>query len=176
MRAATTAVEPPVPAMLDVADFFFAIPVRRWSRRAGRPTMMPMSGSAWWGGGGRAQRGTGSSTTMAEFCSTVTGRVASLAPGIGSADQRNLAALTTLASLRAREARRHDSGRAAGAGDARRRRFLFRDSGSTMDGRRATDDDADVGFGLVGAAAVERSELRGHRQRWPNSAALSLVG
>ena len=93
-RAATTAVEPPVPALLDVADFFFGFD--DGVARAGRPTMMPMSGSPGGGGGARAQRATGSSTTMAEFCSTVTGRVASPAQGNGSADQRNLAAFTTL--------------------------------------------------------------------------------
>ena len=54
---------------------------------AGRPTMMPMSGSAWWGGGARAQRATGSSTTMAEFCSTETGGRASAFYGL---DRRQL--------------------------------------------------------------------------------------
>jgi hypothetical protein len=37
-RAATAALEPPVPSMLDVADFFLAIPVRATMElgRAGR--------------------------------------------------------------------------------------------------------------------------------------------
>ena len=140
--------------------------------RAGRPTMMPMSGSLG-GGGARAQRATGSSTTMAEFCSTETGRVASLAPGSARQISGIWPRSPLSSSIRAREARRHDSGRAAGAGDARRRRFLLRfrfDDGVVA---RGDDDDADIALGL---AALERSELRGHRQRWPNSAALTLVG
>jgi hypothetical protein len=65
-------------------------------------------GFAWSGGGdgagaGRGQRGTGSSTTIAKFCSTDSGgavpRSLSAAAAADRKDQRNLAALIMLSAL-----------------------------------------------------------------------------
>jgi hypothetical protein len=64
-------------------------------------------------GAGRPQRGTGSSTTIAKFCSTYVGALSFALSGLRRAllnDQRNLAALTLFAALtRAREAERRDA-------------------------------------------------------------------
>ena len=174
-------------------------PGRRWSSGGRRPMMMsasPGRGGGDGDGAGRAQRGTGSSTTDRKICSTVSGALSSRSLSAAAAaarkDQRNLAALTTFAALtRAREAGRFqrprpdrpagppgrccgcwptspvlfsgiccsaDSGRRWSSGD--RRPMMM----SASPGRAAA----------MVTAPVERSEVRGHRQRSANSAALTV--
>ena len=116
-------------------------------------------GFAWSGAGaGRAQRGTGSSTTIGKSAAPTVGalslRSRSAAAAAALNDHRNLAALIIFAALtRAREARADSSelrrrptctGRLGGAAAAGRRRhfflaeLLFADSGATMElGRSA---------------------------------------
>ena len=83
---------------------------RRWSS-ADRAPMLHV-GFAWSGGGGWCRRRssaagpTGSSATIAKFCSTyVGGCLSSLAPGASLNDQRNLAGLTMLSALTRARAR-----------------------------------------------------------------------
>ena len=136
-----------------------------------------------------------SSTTDRKFCSTDSGalalaRAAQRRGGAGAAlnDHRKLAVLTILAVVtRARgapipassERRPTCSSRLGGAAAAgRRRHFFLADCCWQVrgdDGARAIGD-ADVAspVGGGGPAPVERSELRGHRQRSQNSAALTV--
>ena len=124
-------------------------------------------------GAGRGQRGTGSSPTIAKFCSTDSGR------------QRHPFSLPPRARARRRQFQRaltqtdlhRPAGRRCGCWPTST--FLF--SGIVVrrfggdDGARAIGADADVGFAGRAAAMVpapvEGSEVPGHRQRSPNSAA-----